>query len=107
MELTDGDGVDYVFITVGVGKLFEDSVKYLKKGGTYFIEDVRGGKHHKALVSHFKKKAYRTIDIFRKFQDTGDLESNYIDKNKTGEIKKNIHSCEIFNNGNLIAIKKS
>ena len=34
MELTDGDGVDYVFITVGVGKLFEDAVKYLKKGGT-------------------------------------------------------------------------
>ena len=34
MELTDGDGVDYVFITVGVGKLFGDSVKYLKKGGT-------------------------------------------------------------------------
>jgi hypothetical protein len=88
---------------ISFGFLFD----YLKRGGTYFIEDVRGGKHHAALVSHFKKKAYSTIDIFKKFQNTGDLESNYIDKNKTEEIKKNIYSCEIFNNGNLIAIKKS
>ena len=34
MKITDCEGVDYVFITVGVGKLFKDSVKYLKKGGT-------------------------------------------------------------------------
>ena len=31
------NGVDYVFVTVGIGKLFEDALKYLKKGGSAIL----------------------------------------------------------------------
>ena len=37
MKLTKGEGVDYVFITVGVGQLFKDALKYLKKGGSAIL----------------------------------------------------------------------
>jgi L-iditol 2-dehydrogenase len=36
-ELTNGNGADVVIIDVGIPKLIEESIEYVKKGGTYVI----------------------------------------------------------------------
>jgi len=87
---------------ISFGYLFD----HLKPNGLYFIEDLKTGKHHKALVNHYGMEAPLTESLFKKFLETGKLNSNYINSEIASRLESDIAQCNFHNQDNLVVLRK-
>jgi len=83
-ELTGGNGVDIVIIDVGIPKLIEDSLEYVKKGGTYVI--FAGSPHDSKITIDPNLIHYKEINLTGSSASTPEIHREVLDLIESGQL---------------------
>jgi L-iditol 2-dehydrogenase len=83
-ELTNGDGADIVIIDVGIPTLIEESLEYVKKGGTYVI--FAGAPHGSKISIDPNLIHYKEINLTGSSASTPEIHREVLDLVESGQL---------------------
>lgn len=83
-DITGGDGADVVIIDVGIPKLIEESIEYVKKGGTYVI--FAGAPHGSSINIDPNLIHYKEINLTGSSASTPEIHREVLDLIQEGRI---------------------
>ena len=83
-ELTSGSGADVVIIDVGIPKLIEESIEYVKKGGTYVI--FAGCPHDSKITIDPNVIHYKEINLTGSSASTPEIQREVLGLVESGQI---------------------
>ncbi len=81
-EITNGDGADIVIIDVGIPTLIEESLEYVKKGGTYVI--FAGAPHGSKISIDPNLIHYKEINLTGSSASTPEIHREVLDLVESG-----------------------
>lgn len=83
-EITNGEGADVVIIDVGIPALIEESLEYVKKGGTYVI--FAGAPHGSKISIDPNLIHYKEINLTGSSASTPEIHREVLDLVESGKI---------------------
>ncbi|WP_084544078.1 alcohol dehydrogenase catalytic domain-containing protein [Paenisporosarcina indica] len=92
-ELTDGEGADVVIIDVGIPKIIEESIEYVKKGGTYVI--FAGAPHGSKISLDPNLIHYKEINLTGSSAATPELHQEVLDLVESGQVDVTLLISEV------------
>lgn len=92
-ELTDGDGADVAIIDVGIPALIEESIEYVKKGGTYVI--FAGAPHGSKITLDPNLIHYKEINLTGSSASTPEIHKEVLDLVETGQLDVSLLISEV------------
>lgn len=92
-ELTKEDGADVVIIDVGIPKLIEESIEYVKKGGTYVI--FAGAPHGSKITIDPNLIHYKEINLTGSSASTPEIHREVINLVESGKIDVSMLISEV------------
>lgn len=84
MSITDGEGADVVIIDVGIPKIIEDSLPYVKKGGTFLI--FAGCPHGSEITIDPNEIHYKEINFTGSSASTPEIHAEVLQLLATGQM---------------------